>query len=94
MYRPSLKSIWSLAALALISVVLYYIAQNSYSEIRTDGYEQKIEAANHMKACMEVLRREYAHRQACDWLWSLLQLSDQRLRDNETIRGVVWRGAK
>ncbi len=62
MYRPSLKSIWSLAALALISVVLYYIAQNSYSEIRTDGYEQKIEAANHMQACMEVLRQEFDER--------------------------------
>ncbi|MBW6515365.1 MAG: poly-gamma-glutamate system protein [Candidatus Cloacimonetes bacterium] len=59
MYRPTLKSIWSLAALALISIVLYYISQNSYSEIRAEGYEQKIEAGKHMKACMEVLREEF-----------------------------------
>ncbi len=59
MYKPSLKSIWSLAALALISIVLFYIAQNSHSEIQSEGYEQKIEAANHMKACMKVLRQEF-----------------------------------
>lgn len=59
MYRPSLKSIWSLAALAVLSVVLYYIAQNSYSEVRSEGYELKIEAARHMKTCMDVLREEF-----------------------------------
>jgi len=62
MYRPSLKSIWSLAALALISIILYFIAQSSYSEIEAEGYEQKIEASQHMKACMEVLREEFDRR--------------------------------
>jgi poly-gamma-glutamate system protein len=62
MYRPSLKSIWSLAALALISIVLFYIAQTSYSEIEADGYEQKILAAEHMKMSMEALREEFDRR--------------------------------
>jgi poly-gamma-glutamate system protein len=62
MYRPSLKSIWSLAALAILSIVLYYIAQNSYSFIEAEGYDQKIEAAEHMKRSMEVLRKEFDRR--------------------------------
>ncbi len=59
MYKPSLKSIWSLAALAVISLILYYIAQNSYSSIKAESYDNKIAAANHMKECMEVLREEF-----------------------------------
>ena len=62
MYRPSLKSIWSLAALALISIVLFYIAQNSYSHIESEGYDYKIKAANHMKQSMEALRDEFDYR--------------------------------
>lgn len=62
MYRPSLKSIWSLAALAVISIVLYYIAQNSYSEIRTEDYDLRITAAETMKKGMDILREEFTAR--------------------------------
>lgn len=62
MYKPSLKSVWSLAALAVIAIVLYYIAQNSYSAIQADSYDAKVAAAEHMKRCMEVLRQEFDNR--------------------------------
>ncbi|MFA7598479.1 MAG: poly-gamma-glutamate system protein [Candidatus Cloacimonas sp.] len=62
MFKPSLKSIWSLAGLAILSIILYSIAQNSYSEIKVDGYELKVEAAKHMRACMNVLKEETLRR--------------------------------
>ncbi len=58
MFKPSLKSIWSLAALTLISIVVYYIAQNSYSFINVEGYDEKIAAAKHAEKCMTVLGEE------------------------------------
>lgn len=59
MYKPSLKSVWSLILLAVAAIVLYYIAQNSYSSIRADDYELKVEAARHMEQCMQLLRQKF-----------------------------------
>ena len=62
MFKPSLKSIWSLAGLAALSIILYFIAQNSYTHIKVDGYDRKVEAAGHMRACMNVLKEEVLRR--------------------------------
>ncbi len=59
MYKPSLKSVWSLILLAVAAVILYYIAHNSYSNIQTDDYELKVEAAQHMEQSMQLLRQKF-----------------------------------
>lgn len=58
MYRPSLKSGWSLFILFVLSIILYLIASHSYVEIRTKNYEEKIAAANLMQQYIEVLQTE------------------------------------
>jgi hypothetical protein len=40
-----------------------------------------------------LLRKEYERKQACGWLVTLYELYDQRLREDEIIRRVVWRPA-
>lgn len=62
MYKPSLKSNWSLAILAGLSILLFYIAQTSYTAIKSDFYEEKIQAAEHMQMSMEHLRRVVTER--------------------------------
>jgi len=58
MYRPSLKSPWSLIALMVLSVVLFIIAQNSYVVIKTPNYEEKMAAVNLAQAFMDSLKAE------------------------------------
>ncbi|MBW6513942.1 MAG: poly-gamma-glutamate system protein [Candidatus Syntrophosphaera sp.] len=58
MYRPSLKSGWSLILLFIFSVILYLIAQSSYVTIKADNYEKKVEAATLMASFIDTLRAE------------------------------------
>lgn len=58
MYRPSLKSTWSLVALFALSVVLFIIAQNSYVHIEADFHDEKVEAAQLMNSFIDSLRAE------------------------------------
>jgi poly-gamma-glutamate system protein len=58
MYRPSLKSGWSLILLFGFAVVLFLIAQHSFVNIRTDYYDEKVEAARTMQAFIDTLRAE------------------------------------
>ncbi len=58
MYRPSLKSGWSLILLFAFSIILFVIARSSYVTIKADYYEQKVEAAKLMAACMDSLKAE------------------------------------
>ncbi len=58
MYRPSLKSGWSLILLFVLSLVLFIIAHSSYVTIKADYYDQKVEAANLMATFMDSLRVE------------------------------------
>ncbi|MDP2173697.1 MAG: poly-gamma-glutamate system protein [Candidatus Cloacimonadaceae bacterium] len=58
MYRPSLKSSWSLVALFVLSVILFVIAQNSYVHIEADFHDEKVEAAKLMSSFIDSLRTE------------------------------------
>lgn len=58
MYRPSLKSGWSLILLFIFSIILFLIAQHSYVTIKANHYEQKVEAAQLMATFIDTLRAE------------------------------------
>jgi len=58
MYRPSLKSGWSLILLFIFALILFFIAQSSYVTIEADFYQQKVEAAQTMKAWLDTLKAE------------------------------------
>ncbi len=58
MYRPSLKSVKSLVALFILSLVLFVIADNSYKSIRADFFEEKIEAAKLMNTYLSTIRND------------------------------------
>lgn len=58
MYRPSLKSHWSLIILFVFAIALYLIAQLSYVQIKTDHYEEKVLAAQTMQSFIDTLRAE------------------------------------
>lgn len=58
MFRPSLKNNWSLIGLAVLSVVLYYIAQSSYKQIQSPWFEEKQSAAQKMDTAIRILRNE------------------------------------
>ncbi|NLN85585.1 MAG: poly-gamma-glutamate system protein [Candidatus Cloacimonetes bacterium] len=58
MFRPSLKSTWSLIALLILSIILFVFAHRSYVTIKADYYDQKVEAAQLMVSCMDTLRAE------------------------------------
>lgn len=60
MYRPSLKSGWSLFLLLVLAAILFLIAQHSYVKINADYYDQKVEAANLMQAFIDSLKAEQA----------------------------------
>ena len=62
MFRPSLKSGWSLFILFLISIVLYVIAQSSYIIVKTANYEIKVSSAYQMQAFMDSLKTEIVSR--------------------------------
>jgi poly-gamma-glutamate system protein len=56
MYRPSLKSTWTLLVLAVTAYGLYLWAENSHVEYRQENYDVKLAAARHMKRSMEIIR--------------------------------------
>jgi poly-gamma-glutamate system protein len=58
MFRPSLKNSWSLLGLAILAILLYYIAQSSYVEIESHHYEEKVLAANSMSQALPLLKAE------------------------------------
>lgn len=58
MYRPSLKSGWSLILLFVLSVILYLVASNNFVEIRTSNYEAKLEAVTLMQKYLDTLQEE------------------------------------
>lgn len=58
MYRPSLKSPWSLIALLALSIGLFIIAQNSYVVIKSPNYEEKLAAVNLAQAFIDSLKAE------------------------------------
>ena len=58
MYRPSLKSSWSLILLSILSIGLYLIAAHSYVEIKSNNYDEKIAAVNLMQDFLDVLSGE------------------------------------
>lgn len=62
MYKPSLKNIWSLIALCALSLILIVIAQNNHKVIKAQWFDQKIQAANKMQACMNELKKEFTSR--------------------------------
>jgi poly-gamma-glutamate system protein len=59
MYRPTLRTNWSLITLALLSLVLFYIAQNSHRTIKAAYYDQKIQAADEMQSMMTLIKTAY-----------------------------------
>jgi len=56
MYRPSLKNNWSLVALAVLSLVLFYIVQASFNDVQAANYAEKLDAAQKMETAMRVLK--------------------------------------
>jgi len=62
MFKPSLRSNWSLVVLAILAVVLYYFAQTSYKEIKVKWYDEKLRAAQLMEESMQVLKDEIVAR--------------------------------
>jgi poly-gamma-glutamate system protein len=56
MYRPSLKSIWTLLVLSLTSYALYFWAENSRVEVQQESFQEKMAAATLMKTSMDALR--------------------------------------
>jgi poly-gamma-glutamate system protein len=56
MFKPSLKSTWTLLVLAICAYGLYLWAENSRVEHRQAWYEEKIEAAELMSHWMDMLR--------------------------------------
>ncbi|MEN6445519.1 MAG: poly-gamma-glutamate system protein [Candidatus Cloacimonas sp.] len=58
MYRPSLKSNRSMIILLCLAIVLFYIAQTCYIQVKTDNYEVKIAAAQLMKTAIDTLSTE------------------------------------
>ncbi|MFW5628476.1 MAG: poly-gamma-glutamate system protein [Candidatus Cloacimonadaceae bacterium] len=62
MYRPNLKSTWSLIALLVLSVVLYIIAASNKVEIQANHYDQKLAAVELMQDYLDVLKQEIINR--------------------------------
>lgn len=58
MYRPSLKSAWSLFGLLILAIGLFLWAQHSYVLIKTDNYQEKVDAALLMQTFMDSLKAE------------------------------------
>lgn len=56
MFRPSLKSIWTLIILAVVSYGLYLWAEHSRKLVRQADYEVKIEASHLMARAIGILR--------------------------------------
>lgn len=58
MFRPSLKSGWSLTILFFVSILLFVIAQSSYVIVKTANYDTKVASAKLMQAFMDSLKTE------------------------------------
>ncbi len=58
MFRPSLKSTWSLIILLILSLILFIFANQSYVTIKADYHDQKVEAAQLMVSYIDTLRAE------------------------------------
>ncbi|MDD3051719.1 MAG: poly-gamma-glutamate system protein [Candidatus Cloacimonetes bacterium] len=58
MFRPSLKSNWSLVLLAILAIILFYFAQTSHKEIRVRWYDEKLQSAELMNDFMKQLKTE------------------------------------
>ncbi len=56
MYRPSLRSIWTLIALAIICIALYEWSENSRVEYKLPYYSEKIAAAKLMDRALRALQ--------------------------------------
>jgi poly-gamma-glutamate system protein len=59
MYKPSLKSNWSLVLLGVLAIFVFYIAQTSYKQTQADYYVEKLQAAQKMSEYMQVLKGAY-----------------------------------
>ncbi|MDP8231912.1 MAG: poly-gamma-glutamate system protein [Candidatus Zophobacter franzmannii] len=59
MYRPSLRTNWSLATLALLSLILFYFANNSRKTIKANYFDLKLQAAVEMEAMMAEIKSSY-----------------------------------
>ncbi|PKN75329.1 MAG: hypothetical protein CVU49_03435 [Candidatus Cloacimonetes bacterium HGW-Cloacimonetes-2] len=62
MYRPSLKSNWSLIILFLLALGLFVVAQTSYVNVKTENHDLKVEAAKLSQAMMDTLKAEIVAR--------------------------------
>jgi len=62
MYRPSLKSGWSLILLSVLAVVVYLIASHSFVEIKGSNYQEKLAAAELMQNYLDTLQQEIGDR--------------------------------
>ncbi|HRY83883.1 MAG TPA: poly-gamma-glutamate system protein [Candidatus Cloacimonadota bacterium] len=62
MFRPSLKSGWSLTILFFVSLILFAIAQSSYIIVKTENYDTKVSASILMKTFMDSLKTEIVSR--------------------------------
>lgn len=59
MFKPSLKSNWSLVLLAILAIILFYMAQTSYKSTKADYYTEKLQAAQKMNSYMQALKEAY-----------------------------------
>lgn len=56
MYKPSLKSTWTLLILGVAAYALYFWAEHSRVQVRQPAYDQKIEAARLMLQAIQTIR--------------------------------------
>jgi poly-gamma-glutamate system protein len=56
MFRPSLKSIWTLVILAVVSYVLYLWAEHSRTRVQTEYFDAKMDASQLMARAISILR--------------------------------------
>jgi poly-gamma-glutamate system protein len=59
-YRPSLRSVWTLAILAVITYGLYLWCENSRVDRRMPYYDQKLAAANLMETALHAFQENAA----------------------------------
>jgi poly-gamma-glutamate system protein len=71
MYRPSIKSRRTLAALMILATALFYWAENSRVQVKQPHYDLKLQAADKMVKALEVLRQDRA-----DAGWALDEVND------------------
>lgn len=58
MFRPSLRSLWTLVVMAIFSIILFYISQTSHRIVKAKHYHKKIESAKLMNSFLSVLKEE------------------------------------